>query len=55
VKNTYNILVGITEWKKPLGRTSVDGKIMLEGILRNQGGKLTGLIWLKIESSGGPL
>jgi hypothetical protein len=34
----------------------VDGKIILEWILANYGGKLcTGCIWLRIETSGGLL
>jgi hypothetical protein len=34
----------------------VDGKIILEWILGKQGGKVwTGLIWLRLGTSGGPL
>jgi hypothetical protein len=34
----------------------VDGRIMLEWILRNQAGKVwTGCIWLRIGTSGRPL
>jgi hypothetical protein len=34
----------------------VDGKMMLEQILRKQGGRVwTGCIWLRIGNSGGPL
>jgi hypothetical protein len=40
MRNTHNILVGKPEWKRPRGRLGVDGRILLEWILRKQNGKM---------------
>jgi hypothetical protein len=48
--------VGKAEVRKPLEDIGIDGKIILEWILENQGGKVwAGLIWIRIETSGGLL
>jgi hypothetical protein len=54
-RDTYKILVGKLEGKKPLD-LDVDGRIILSWILeREDGVVLTKLIWLRTGSSGGPL
>jgi hypothetical protein len=56
MRNAYKILVGKHEGKRPLGRICVDGRIILEWILRKLGGKgWTGFIWLRIGTNGGLL
>jgi hypothetical protein len=41
---------------RPFGRPGVEGRIILEWIRMKFGGEVwTGLIWLRIETSGGPL
>jgi hypothetical protein len=53
-ENTYRILVGKPEGKRPLGRPR--GRIILRRILfRRDGAVWTGLIWLRIGTSGGLL
>jgi hypothetical protein len=37
IRNAYNILVGKPERKIPIGKTGVDGKMLLEWILRSEG------------------
>jgi hypothetical protein len=55
MRNAYSILVGKSEGKRPLRRPSVDWKV-LKWMLGKLGGKVwTGLIWLRIETSGGLL
>jgi hypothetical protein len=50
------MLVGIPEWKKPLGRYRHRWKDKLERILAKQGGQLwIGFIWLRIGTSCGLL
>jgi hypothetical protein len=34
MRDAYRIVVGKTEWKRPLGKLGVVGKIILEWILR---------------------
>jgi hypothetical protein len=49
MRNEYTFLVGISERKRPLGRARRRWEILLERILRKQGGKMwTGRIWLRI-------
>jgi hypothetical protein len=56
MRNAYNILVGKSEGKRPLGRLGIDGKIILEWILGIYGEWVwTGFTWLRIWTSGGPL
>jgi hypothetical protein len=53
--NAFKILVGKPEGKRPLGRLSIDRRI-LERILGKSGGKMyTAFVWLKIRTSGGLL
>jgi hypothetical protein len=40
VRSTYKILVGESEMKRPRGRQGVDGRIILEWILKKYDGKL---------------
>jgi hypothetical protein len=48
--------VGKLEGKRPLGRHDVGGRIILEWILERKDGVVwTGLIWLRIGTSGGLL
>jgi hypothetical protein len=55
-RNAYSILVGKPEGKRPLGNLDVRGRIILEGILQRYDGVVwTGLIWLRIATSGGSL
>jgi hypothetical protein len=50
------MLFGKPEGKRPVGRLCINGKIVLEWILQNSGGKMwTGFIWLRIGISGGIL
>jgi hypothetical protein len=52
----YRILVGKPEGKRPMGRPSVDGRIILGWIFRMcDVGVWTGLGWLRIETGGGKL
>jgi hypothetical protein len=52
----YKILIGRREEKSPLGDQVVDGRIILESILWEQGGIIwTGFIWLRTGTSGGLL
>jgi hypothetical protein len=49
MRNAYSILVGKPEGKNHSVDLGIDGKIILEGILREYGGKMwTGCIWLRI-------
>jgi hypothetical protein len=55
-RNAYRVLVGKPEENRPLGRPRRNGWIILKWILERQNGVVwTGLIWLKIETSGGLL
>jgi len=52
----YRVLVGRPEGKRPLGRSGIDGRIILKRILRTWDAEpWTGLIWLKTGTGGGPL
>jgi hypothetical protein len=54
-RNAYRILVGKPEGKRPLKRPRREG-ILLRWILERYDGVVwTGLIWLRIGTSGGPL
>jgi hypothetical protein len=56
IRNAYNILFETPEGKRPRGRSSVDGRIILERILGKQGGKVwTAFTWLRIGTSAGLL
>jgi hypothetical protein len=48
MRSVYKILIGKPEGKRPLGRHSVYGKKILEGILGKQGGK----VWTDKSGSG---
>jgi hypothetical protein len=51
--NVYIILVGKPERKRPLGKTSIDRKIIFGWISGKQGGKVrTECIWIRIGTSG---
>jgi hypothetical protein len=51
-RNAYKILVGKFEGKRPLGRSRLGGKIILQWVLGKIGEKvLTGFIWLRIGTS----
>jgi hypothetical protein len=55
-KNSYRILVGKPEGKKPLGRPRSRGWTILKWILERQDGMIwIGLNWLRIGTSGGLL
>jgi hypothetical protein len=40
MRNAYKILIRKPEGKKPLGRLCVDGRITLDWILKNKGGRM---------------
>ena len=55
-RGVYRVLVGKPEEKRPLGRPSVDGKIILRCIFRKWEGVVgTGWSWLRIGTGGGHL
>jgi hypothetical protein len=55
-RSVHRVLVGKPEGKRPLGRPSVDGRIILRWIFRKwDGGARTRLIWLGIGTGGGHL
>jgi hypothetical protein len=55
-RSAYRILVGIPEGKRPLGRLRRRWRIILRWILEREDGVVwTGLIWLRIGTSGGLL
>jgi hypothetical protein len=55
-RNAYSIVVGKTEGRRPLGGRGYRWGILLKYILERQNGMiLTGLIWLRIGTSGGLL
>jgi hypothetical protein len=52
-RGAYRALVGKPEGRRPLGRTSVDGRIILKWTCeRLDGGAWTGAIWLWIGTGG---
>jgi hypothetical protein len=53
--NTYGILVGKPEGKRPLGMPSHRLVDNIEIDLREDGVVYSGLIWLRIQTSGGLL
>jgi hypothetical protein len=56
MRNTYKILVGNSEGKRPLRRPRSGGRIILKWILEKYGWMVwTGFIWLRIRTGGGLL
>jgi hypothetical protein len=52
-RGIYRVLVGKPEGKRPLGRPSRDGRIILKWIFRNwNGGAWAGSSWLRIGTGG---
>jgi hypothetical protein len=47
-RGVYMVLVGKPEVNRPLGRTSVDGRIILRWIFRKDVGVWSGSSWLRI-------
>ena len=55
-RGVYGVLVGKPEGKRPLGRSRLNGKIILRWIFRKWDvGVWTGLSWLRIGTGGGHL
>jgi hypothetical protein len=54
-RNAYRILVETPEGKKPLGRPRRRWEDNIRMDIRYDGVVWTGLIWLRIGTSGGPL
>jgi hypothetical protein len=55
-RGVYRVLVRKPDGKRPYGRQSVDGRMILRWIFRKwNGGAWTGSIWLRIETGGGHL
>jgi hypothetical protein len=53
IRNAYKILAGKLEGKRPLGRPSVDRKVILDWNFGKYGGKVrTGCMWFRIGTSG---
>jgi hypothetical protein len=56
MRNSYIILVGKSERKRPLGELGVDGRITLDWILGKQRGRVRiGCVCLRVGTSAGPL
>jgi hypothetical protein len=52
-RGAYRALVGKPEGRRPLGRPSVDGRIILKWTCeRLDGGAWTGSMWLRIGTGG---
>jgi hypothetical protein len=55
-RGAYGILVGRTDWKRPLLDLGLDVAIILQWIFKKWGGEAwTGLIWLRTGTGGGLL
>jgi hypothetical protein len=55
-RDTYRVLVGKPEGKRPLGSPGVDERIILRWIFRKRGVEAwTGSSWLRIWTGGGHL
>jgi hypothetical protein len=55
IRNAYRILVGKPEGKRPLGRPKRRREIILRWVIDRKGVVWSGLIWLRIGTSGGLL
>jgi hypothetical protein len=55
MRNAYNILVGIQEGNRPLGRPRHRWDDIRTGLRENDRKVWTGLIWLRRKTSGGLL
>jgi hypothetical protein len=56
MRNVYKILVGNFTGRDNSKDLGVEGNIISKWVLRKHGGKVwTGSIWLRRETSGGPL
>jgi hypothetical protein len=53
-KIVYRILVGLSDGKRPLGRSDVGEKIILKLVLDRMGVVLNIIIWVKVGTSEGP-
>jgi hypothetical protein len=54
-RDVYRILVGRPEGRRPLGRPTWSGRIILKCIFKKWDGAWTGLRWLRIGTGGGLL
>jgi hypothetical protein len=55
-RGLHRVLVGKPEGKRPLGRSYLDGRIILRWMFRKLEGVVgTGWSWLRIETGGGHL
>jgi hypothetical protein len=55
-RGVYRILLGKPEGKRPLGRSGVDGRVILGWIFRKWDVWVwTGLAWLRNDTGGGQL
>jgi hypothetical protein len=55
IRNAYRILVGKPEGKRPLGKPRRRWVDNIKIVVREDGMVWTGLIWLRIRTSGGYL
>jgi hypothetical protein len=54
-RSVYEVLVGKTEGKRPLGRPRHRWEVIKMVLKEQDGWTLTGLIWLRVGTSGGLL
>jgi hypothetical protein len=55
MRNSYKFLSENTNGRGKLGDLGIKGRIILKYILKKQGVKMTGFMWLRVVSSGGLL